>query len=254
MRMAQHVAAWAKSGYTAADYVGASDVIAGRQSPLVLMWDAIENDGRGKHKTIVEGISSTQWNEWVEEIRHSQTSYRMFSTNDQIGVTASTSVTIYNFERFSDLFKTGVFTFELCGRMCRSSSVTNPSIIRSGTQIRLDGNRTRLDCIVNGITLYNPLIESLPSINESQNAVLYSSCGNGTSITTSIQTSSGDVERTGTSGTFTAASSLGVLFNSNAGEDGRVIHCMRFYNRPLTKDEIELNRKIDIERFGLPTA
>ena len=40
MRMAQHVAAWAKSGYTAKDYV---------QDGLIAMWDGIENAGWGIH-------------------------------------------------------------------------------------------------------------------------------------------------------------------------------------------------------------
>lgn len=40
---------WAKSGYTALDYVGAKEAKAGQTSPLVAMWSGMENAGWGQH-------------------------------------------------------------------------------------------------------------------------------------------------------------------------------------------------------------
>lgn len=49
MNIGARTGCWAKSGYTALDYVGAKEAKAGQTSPLIAMWDGIENAGWGVH-------------------------------------------------------------------------------------------------------------------------------------------------------------------------------------------------------------
>lgn len=233
MMLGARTAAWAKSGYTARDYV---------QDGLIAMWDGIENAGWGIHDT-----SATTWSdlsghgydlscfnsyEWLDSaVKLSGGSRPIYRPNTIIGKRGADAHACVVAEAESDggvIFGAGQGSKDSAIVFTRRSDGAFVQIANS------------MSAGINNIVPFNETLFSI-SVNYSAGDIAYSEV-NG--IQKNPYYSFG--------GTYCATLCVGDRANDSSFPFTGKVHTIRIYSRTLTEDEIAANYAIDKARFGLP--
>ena len=225
-------AAWAKSGYTAKDYV---------QDGLIAMWDGIENDGWGEHSSDMILNNLLGGGAHIDFVNTSRgdRSILFDGRDEQIGM-----LNEYNY------LDSQVLTIEFCVSL---DSTKNQCFIQ------LSGSNNRMTLIAG---VYNTSKELFtgPSFSPIYNI-------SGLKIgTVSIQYGAGSFQSTKSYNNgvelshvrdegFTTSNglhSVGNRQNNTSYAMSGEFFSMRWYSRYLTDAEITANYAVDKARFGLP--
>ena len=234
MMIGARTAAWAKSGYTAKDYV---------QDGLIAMWDGIENAGWGQHNP-----NSTVWKDLVSgdydfllnagktldfrnegiDFDGGETNYDVAEIKNEIMVDGECTV------EFVGLIRGTKYGVPFCFNSNGFRIATSPENDYRGFSFK----GGRLTSVKNNIVHHE---------NANVSCVLYTSKSvKNTYLNGRYLGENGDIisYETTKSGMIKIAYGNGV-FNG-------VINCVRIYNRSLEQTEIAANYAIDKARFNLP--
>ena len=232
MMVGARTAAWAKSGYTAKDYV---------QDGLIAMWDGIENAGWGVHDP-----NATVWRDLIGSddliMRNCRFEQDSIVSNSNRNVCAYSSI-----ER-----NLGDMSLEVAFR--DNTERLNHDLLSldiiAGTGIVVFGGQnagSTLDWWVRGHDT-NVAANTLGNTNPTSSSItlasgLFRFYRIGLEIS-SLKTSYNDI--TGFLSLFSLRNSEGRTYMVGS------IYCVRLYARALTADEIAANYAIDKARFNLP--
>ena len=239
MMLGARTAAWAKSEYTAKDYV---------QDGLIAMWDGIENAGWGVHDT-----NATVWKDLVGT-NNITMSYGYFSDNCFISTSdryANGVSSIY----YDDLnhAESVVATDQLsdgamyawCQNVQHSSGLSNNckyQIIGESRVVNGFGASKTTSSTFNGTSDVFGVGEIACVSSDYVNNRHY--------VFGELRALKMDVTaRSNAAGSFTIGGR-----NYNINDQGRrgSLFCIRLYNRNLSHDEVSANYAIDKARFNLP--
>ena len=240
--------AWAKSGYTAKDYV---------QDGLIAMWDGIENAGWGVHD-----VNATTWvdltgNGWDAELNTQMAGRASFGENcfiaaplDRDGTTAARAGkgTLTDYKTleivYSHNFK-GIYEILNVGSENRGFYGTG-RIVQFGTQH--GENRWRLIRTDLGYTdedyLGVPYHAACTYVDSAKIGFL-----NGAPVAPTDYAAGTGYVQGDCIGFF--GEGRKTRWVKDYGASGS-IYCLRIYNRALTAEEIAANYAIDKARFNLP--
>ena len=232
MMLGARTAAWAKSGYTAKDYV---------QDGLIAMWDGIENVGWGAHDP-----NATVWKDLVGGAEASNVYYGIYEWKPNAlvlpGITEhSLSFTLQN---LTDAVNQNNVSVELVFKPEHGTATGNNAIFGFGinqrilwiwgaatTTIRGSGKKQSQDFITDGVV--NGITYSGGNIYK--NGFLHGVASVGTQTATE--------NRGQISGYYSAVGN----YTSLCGD----VHSIRVYNRNITPAEIVANYAIDKARFNI---
>lgn len=223
--------AWAKSSYTARDYV---------QDGLVRMFDGIENDGYGKHNANI-----STWRELVTNA--------MLSSNEMNTMKNGGSNYYYGGSLKTTDAQNGGYIAQLWSTAMFSMSITIslPDGIKLGAwnysrpiipvQTSCNADNVALQCYGQGWQLF------------------YFSPGDLVNVCFSLNGEKGIIYANGVAlpHVYTVPESHDVTMSrpygwENANPKYRHYHNFRIYNRPLSTSEVAANYAIDKARFNLP--
>ena len=229
MMLGARTAAWAKSGYTAKDYV---------QDGLVAMWDGIENAGWGRHSNdapvdLINGVKLTAIGSPV--------------ITDTTFDTPKGACYYADIKDFRDAVKAKRFTFESVMSCNRGP---NNGIFSIGDRgIWIYGNRDYNVSTVN--VLASNYTQAINPYYLDDGVFRISVVGD-----TAPKVIIGTTEYSGHYGTITSISETRCYIGGLNGSDQfspalKSFRNIRLYSRALTADEIAHNYAIDKVRFGL---
>lgn len=228
------LAAWAKSGYTAKDYV---------QDGLIAMWDGIENAGWGVHDPNAV--------EWVDIVGSRKATLNdVIVGDDNMYFNGSSS---YANIGYSSIFKSQELTLECCFKTNTPTSAQ--SIINTGAEgvaLFLAGSGLRLVCVMSKTAGYYSIV---PNGNNQTISICFSGSDSVKAFQDSIKLSVGG---TGIVGEDRA--NVVDIGRRHIGGTGyrdfanAYISRISVYSRVLTDAEVAANYAIDKARFNLPDA
>ena len=233
MQIAARTAAWAKSGYTALDYIGAKEAHDGQPSPLIAMLDGIENVGWGVHDS-----NATVWKDLIGSYDFNLSDGAFFTV---LGARRN-SLSIFGLaSRLKDsAFYGQVGAIELC------ASITNQSSANScGIWLGDIGSVNSKGLIIGAIVQYNNVFWRT-GLTVPYSATMYGSKTKGCVDGVALETFGND--------TWSAPGNMCYIFSRGTAnyQAAGTAHCVRFYNRDLSPEEVAANYAIDYARFYLP--
>lgn len=221
MMIGARTAAWAKSGYTAKDYV---------QNGLIAMWDGIENAGWGEHKDQsdwVNLVGDPGFNVNIGENQFESDHLHFVKTSSH-----STSGS-YSFE------DSHPYTWE-CVVMNDEGNVSEgPWGSDNGTYFLWDGTLW--------IGVFGGRVRPSLSLDDVKVCANYSVVNDGSSYVVRRN----DVNRQSGSMHVTSSSQKIRFGNFYSSPMNKRLYCARLYAKALTESELAANYAIDKARFGL---
>ena len=234
------------------------------QDGLVAMWDGIENSGWGVHDTYARAVDLTGRHPDLSSFSRTTDNAMVFGQNNYCLFAAA------EWADYRAAINTGNFSFEFCGEIDTTDKYWRTIIYSSA-----GGNNSRFNV--------RPSFDSASTSYRKVQAFAYSSSGvpgiaigsaypqivpddlKFTNIAVSCKSDGSglvccdDNNLLFADGAFPIqTSSAALCFNREmaGGPSGNSAsgawHCIRWYNRALTADEIAANRAIDKVRFNLP--
>lgn len=235
MMLGARTAAWAKSGYTAKDYV---------QDGLIAMWDGIENAGWGVHDP-----NATTWKDLVGGVEASNTHYGIYEWKPNALVLPGIAGHSLRFtlQNLTDAVNQNNASVECVFKPEHGTATGNNAIFGFGinqrilwiwgaavTTIRGSDKTQSQDFITDGVV--NVITYSGGNIYK--NGFLHGVASIGTETATENRGQIGQI-----SGYYSAVGN----YTSLCGD----AHSIRIYNRNITQTEIAANYAIDKARFNL---
>jgi len=229
-------------GLSALDYIGAKEAKSGQSSPLLALWDGIENAELGEHNE-----KATKWVDLTgnHDPLNLITKSGAYFTDNSI---KSNSATEYGYATSA----TENCYFTSCEICLKMSNIGNwwTAVCGGGSNPKAYAMSFSWDFSKVSRTT-NSSSFSLKTVPEKGlkttiYASYYNAAQNGESLT-----------KIGTMGNWAASSkiTIGSSYNGIDGARGyynnHEIHCVRMYDRELTHDEISFNYTIDRARFGV---
>lgn len=224
MMLGARTAAWAKSGYTAKDYV---------QDGLIAMWDGIENAGFGVHDS-----AATEWKDLTGN-GYNLMSVADGSTDKWIDGCLNLSSNKYSSLGFS-IDDENIGAIEVCGRHSNESGSCLLIHFNGYKMFGILPTQNRgFQFLSGGASMFKPFdVDWSVSCNYHEND--FTTFYNG-------------IEAEHIAGTSSWIAKNVWRNNGSYPYRGRV-YCMRLYSRNLTQSEIGRNCAIDKARFNLPDA
>ena len=237
MMLGARTGAWAKSGYTAKDYV---------QDGLIAMWDGIENAGWGVHDpnaTVWKNLISGQLDEYLLLRECSFAEDGLLLTDEQVSCAYGSIVKTYN-----------EISIEIC---CKN----NPPTVRqcdfgsidlyAGTGVVMFSNVLQKGIASNwwikGLSCEDFIVSK---IGEKSQASLTLESGVYTSRYNGVVCGTKKITNPNIRG-FVSLGALRKDPNIRCVWNG-TIHRFAIYNRSLTAGELDTNYAVDKARFNLP--